>query len=266
MPERHRFVVALVRHGDYDQPDRVPSALLPHPLTAKGREQARELAATLLAEAKAHALTLAPTLDCSSLLRAWQTATLAAERLGELAQAGRPAPELAESGARGRELAESAARGRELGSTRFAVAEHDSLCERSMGAAANLTLEQIAAAVASDPRLTPLPPTWKSHPRHRLPFLGAESLMQAGARVAAHLEQRAHAHSHDSREDRLLVVVSHGGALRHAAVTLGVLAIEQVGTLSMHHCGHVLIERDGDGTWTQIGGQWKVRSAASGGD
>ncbi|MFV8754964.1 histidine phosphatase family protein [Nannocystaceae bacterium ST9] len=236
MSERPRFVVALVRHGDYEQPDRVPSALLPHPLTAKGREQAHELAATLLAEARAHALTLATALDCSPLLRAWQTATLTAERL------------------------------RESSGRAFEVAEHEALCERSLGAAANLTIEQIADAVASDPRLSPLPPDWKSHPRHRLPFLGAESLMQAGARVAAHLESRAHAHAARSSEDLLQVIVSHGGALRHAAVTLGALEIERAAGLSLRHCGHVLVERHADGHWTQIGGSWKVRAASSGGD
>lgn len=236
MSDPSRFVVALVRHGDYEQPERVPSATLPHPLTAKGRAQARELAATLVAEADAHRLALGPTIDCSPLLRAWQTASLAAERLVEL-------------------------RG-----TAVAIAEHEALCERSLGAAANLTIDQIADAVAGDPRLPPLPPDWKGHPRHRLPFLGAESLLQAGARVAAHLEQRAHAHAHAGREDRLHVVISHGGALRHAAVCLGVLALERASGVSMFHCGHVLVERHADGHWAQIGGSWKVRSAAGGGD
>ena len=234
-----RFVAALVRHGDYDQPDRVPSALLPHPLTAKGRAQASELAATLRAEADAHQLGLATTIDCSPLLRAWQTATITAARLLELGGVG------------------------------FEVAEHEVLCERSLGAAANLTIDQIAAAVANDPRLAPLPPDWKSHPRHRLPFLGAESLLQAGARVAAHLERRAHAHAAGlagSPQDLLQVVISHGGALRHAALALGVLDLDRVPGLSMHHCGHVLVERHEDGHWTQIGGKWKVRPGSSAGD
>lgn len=230
MLPRPRFVVALVRHGDYEQPERVPSALLPHPLTAKGREQARELATTLLAEARAHELTLASTIDCSSLLRAWQTATLMAAELTE--QTG---------------LA-------------IEVAEFEALCERSLGAAANLTIEQISDAVANDPRRSPLPPDWKGHPHHRLPFVGAESLMQAGARVAAHLQQRAHAHAVHSKQDLLVVVISHGGALRHAAVCLGALEAERVTALSLHHCGHVLLEQYGDGRWTQIGGRWKVRA------
>lgn len=229
MTSRPRFVVALVRHGEYEQPDRVPSALLPHPLTAKGREQACELASTLLAEAERHALTLAPTLDCSVLLRAWQTATLMATRL------------------------------RELTGVQLEVVQYEGLVERSLGAAANLTLEQISAAVANDPRLPPLPPGWKGHSQHRLPFLGAESLMQAGARVAAHLE-RAYAQAWQSTQDQLTVVISHGGALRHGAVVVGALELERVGTLTLQHCGHVLLERHAEGRWTQIGGSWKARS------
>jgi 2,3-bisphosphoglycerate-dependent phosphoglycerate mutase len=237
MPHPSRFVVALVRHGEYEQPERVPSATLPHPLTATGCAQARELATTLRSAADTHALALAPYLDSSPLLRAWQTATIAAAHLSEQL-------------------------GRELG-----VEQHADLCERSLGAAANLTIEQIADAVAGDPRLPPLPSDWKGHPRFRLPFLGAESLLQAGARVAAHLERRAHAHGFASpAEDRLHVVISHGGALRHAAVCLGILAVEQAVGVSMHHCGHVLVERLGDGQWTQIGGSWKLRRASGGGD
>jgi 2,3-bisphosphoglycerate-dependent phosphoglycerate mutase len=230
MTPRFRFVVALVRHGDYEQPDRVPSASLPHPLTAKGREQARALATTLLAEARTHGLTLAPTIDCSTLLRAWETATLVAAELTE------------------------------RNGVAIDIEQFEALCERSVGAAANLTIEQISDAVANDPRLPPLPPDWKSHPHHRLPFVGAESLMQAGARVAAHLQHRAHAHAVHSNCDRLLVVISHGGALRHAALSLGALEAERVSALSLHHCGHVLLEQYGDGKWTQIGGEWKVRA------
>lgn len=240
MSDRPRFVVALVRHAEYEQPERVPSATLPHPLTPKGCVQARELAATLLAEADAHALVLGSFIDCSSLLRAWQTATIASVHMAERL---------------GREIA---------------IEQHDELCERSLGAAANLTIEQIADAIAGDPRLPPLPPDWKGHPRFRLPVLGAESLLQAGARVAAHVERRAHAHAFvpagEAREDRLHVVISHGGALRHAAICLGILEVERAVGVSMHHCGHVLVERHADGQWTQVGGSWKLRRATGGGD
>ena len=245
-----RIVVALVRHGDYEQPEDVPSAHLPHPLTAKGREQARELGARLHEAAAEHGLEIAPVLHASALLRASQTASIAAAALGEQAP-GRS----------------------------FTIAESWDLAERSTGAAANLTVQQIAAAVAADPRMPPLPKVWKTHPRFRLPFPGAESLMQAGARVAAHIENQVHARAHALRESPttdpavaasavLEVFVSHGGALRHAAVCMGALELTAVPGLSMHHCGFVLLElqrspqewEDGaPGSWRQIGGQWKVR-------
>lgn len=231
-----RFIAALVRHGDYHQPDKVPSAHLPHPLTARGREQARNLGFALHDEAQSHDLALDPVLDCSSLLRASETAAIAADVL-----AG-------------------------LDDHEFELAEFLDLAERSTGAGANMTVDEIAAAVAADPRLADLPPGWKAHPRLRLPLPGAESLMQAGARVAAHIEARAHALASSASRDTLKVFVSHGGALRHAAFVMGALELDAIPGLSMHHCGYVLlelvrVESGGPGRWQKIGGRWKVRPA-----
>jgi len=233
-----RIVAALIRHGDYHQPDRVPSAQLPHPLTDKGVEQARALGQRLLDESRGLGLTLDPVLDCSALLRARQTAELAAASLN----LGHDDPS-------------------------FTVAEFGELGERSVGAGANLTIEAIEAALRVDPRYPDLPPNWKSHPRFRLPLSGAESLMMAGARVAAHIEGRAHelrARATTGAPDLLKVFISHGGALRHAAVCLGALELLEVPKLSMHHCGYVLIEhvvdlQGGPGRWQQVGGRWKQR-------
>ncbi|MCA9684260.1 MAG: histidine phosphatase family protein [Myxococcales bacterium] len=253
-PAHLRIAVALVRHGDYEQPEDVPSAHLPHPLTAKGREQARELGARLHQAAADLDLEIAPVLHASALLRASQTASIAAAALGE-----------------------------RMPDRSFTIAESWDLAERSTGAAANLTVQQIAAAVAADPRMPPLPKVWKTHPRFRLPFPGAESLMQAGARVAAHIENQVHVRTHALRgsltntpasaapaqeQGTLEVFVSHGGALRHAAVCMGALELTAVPGLSMHHCGFVLLElqrspqewEDGaPGSWRQVGGQWKIR-------
>lgn len=241
-----RIVAALVRHGDYHQPERVPSAQLPHPLTDKGVGQARELGPALAREAEAHGLVLDPVLDCSTLLRARQTAELAAAGLDALGSAGE---------------------------RRFEVAEFLALSERSVGAAANLTVDAIVEALAQDHRFPPIPPGWKAHPRFQLPVPGAESLMMAGARVAAHIETRVHALRHAARDSAdtagvLKVFVSHGGALRHAAVCMGALELETVPKVSMHHCGFVLVEHTpdpdgGPGRWTKIGGRWKQRSSAT---
>jgi 2,3-bisphosphoglycerate-dependent phosphoglycerate mutase len=231
-----RVVAALVRHGDYQQPKDVPSALLPHPLLERGIQQAREVGQRLHDHARELGLTLDPVIDCSNLLRAVQTATLAVTVLRELE--------------------------RDLD---FRTAEFADLAERSVGAAANLTVDAIADALRSDPRQPPLPPNWKSHPRFRLPLTGAESLMMAGARVAAHVERRAHELRSASGQGVLKVFVGHGGSIRHAAVCMGALALEEVHTLTMAHGDFVLLEhlpdpRGGPGRWQKVGGQWKPRA------
>lgn len=230
-----RIVAALVRHGDYHQPKDVPSALLPHPLTDKGVAQSRALGQTLHDECRGLGLMLDPVIDCSTLLRAAQTAALAAAVLHQLES-----------------------------DLTFRTAEFNDLCERSVGSGANLTVEEIARAVAPDPRHPPLPAGWKAHPRFRLPLPGAESLMMAGARVAAHIERRAHELSHAHGHDVLKVFIGHGGSLRHAAVCMGALELELVTGMSLHHCGYVLLEHlpdpdGGPGRWQKVGGQWKIR-------
>jgi 2,3-bisphosphoglycerate-dependent phosphoglycerate mutase len=238
-----RIVAALVRHGEYHQPEHVPSALLPHPLTEHGIEQSRALGQRLHDESRGLGLMLDPVLDCSNLLRAAQTAALAATVLGSLEK-----------------------------DLQFRTAEFADLVERSVGAAANLTVDAIAEIIRIDPRHPALPSDWKSHPRFRLPFAGAESLMMAGARVAAHIERRAHELRAAGGHDVLKVFVGHGGSLRHAAVCMGALALADVPKLSMHHGDFVLLEhmpnpRDAHdpvshaGRWQKIGGQWKVRKS-----
>lgn len=230
-----RIVVALARHGAYHQPENVPSALLPHPLLERGIQQARELGPKLHDEARGLALVIDPVIDCSNLLRAVQTATLAASELTRV-----------------------------VGDREFHIAEFTDLSERSVGAAANLTVDEIAETLRIDPRQPPLPPNWKSHPRFRLPVVGAESLLMAGARVAAHIERRAQELRSATEPDVLKVIVGHGGSLRHAAVCMGALALEEVHKLSMHHGDYVLLEHvpdthGGPGRWQKVGGQWKVR-------
>lgn len=238
-----RIVAALVRHGDYLQPDRVPSASLPHPLSDVGIEQARSLGYALHDEGRGLGLVLDPVLDCSVLLRARQTADLATESLNRIEKSHRDAVE-------------------------FSVAEFAELGERSVGAAANLTIEQIEAALRADPRCPELPTGWKGHPRFRLPVPGSESLMMAGARVAAHIERRAHELRSAGGHDVLKLFIGHGGALRHAAVCMGALDLLEVPHVSMHHCGYVLVEHildphGGPGRWQKVGGRWKERSSAN---
>ncbi|MCA9689304.1 MAG: histidine phosphatase family protein [Nannocystaceae bacterium] len=224
-----RVVFALVRHGVYEQPADTPSAHLPHPLTAAGERQAQAAGAALRELAEREGLAIAPTVDASVLLRAWQTAQAIAAALGE---PGRPR----------------------------AVEEFAALTERSVGSAANLTLGQIEAVLARDPRFEVPAPGWKGRSAYKLPLPGAESLIEAGERVARHVRTSLDELAARVSRDTLKVFVGHGGSLRHGAVALGLLSLETVEGLSMHHCHPVIFSRDASGRLDHVGGEWKIRS------
>jgi 2,3-bisphosphoglycerate-dependent phosphoglycerate mutase len=220
-----------MRHGVYEQPDGVPSAYLPHPLTAEGRGQSTASASGLLTMAEELGLALDPVIDTSGLLRAWETGSLIAEEL----------------------------RG-ETGDD-FRVESFDALNERCVGSMANLSVSEIADVVARDPRLAPLPDGWKSTSDFRLPFPGAESMLDAGRRCAHHVDERLAALSAGAERDSLKLFVGHGGAFRHAANHLGVLDLADIPKLSMHYCGAICFERTNDGHYVHLAGAWKVRGA-----
>jgi 2,3-bisphosphoglycerate-dependent phosphoglycerate mutase len=140
------------------------------------------------------------------------------------------------------------------------IEEFDALAERSLGAACNLSIRQIESTLLADPRFELLPPDWKSNSHFRLPLQGAESLMEAGDRVARHLESRLEELQAVVDRDTLKLFVGHGAAFRHAAYRLGVLDFEQIADLSMHHCRPVFLERRQAGDWRHLTGEWKVRS------
>jgi broad specificity phosphatase PhoE len=222
-----RLIAALMRHGDYRQLPDTPSAHQPFPLTEKGRQQAREAAIKLRQESAQQGWKIAAELHSSQLLRAWETTAILAQELN----AG------------------------------HGVRAFDALAERSVGSAANLTIAQIEAIIREDPRYEPLPEDWKSNSRFCLPLQGAESLLQAGARVAEHLKATMRQLEEQVSEDTLQVFVGHGAAMRHAAYHLGVLDFGEVSGLSMYHAEPVYIELTTDG-WLQVAGQWKVRGKA----
>lgn len=173
-------------------------------------------------------LTPHQTVDCSVSLRAYETASILAEQLG------------------------------------LDLLETEALCERRLGAAANLTVEEIESVIRTDPRYPDLPEGWKSKSHFRLPLPGAESLWMAGARVATHIESRcravaAAASRDDQTGDLLVIFVGHGASFRHAAVDLGVLQAAQLPSLSMHHAQPVILERTAEGTWRHDSGEWKLR-------
>jgi broad specificity phosphatase PhoE len=224
-----RLIAALIRHGDYVQLPNTPSAHQPFPLNAAGEQQAREAAALLRDVCARNGWQLESCIDSSRMLRAWQTARIIAFELADLVPSG------------------------------LTVTSFDALAERCVGSAANLSVAQIEDIMHRDPRFPDLPPGWKSDSHYCLPLQGAESLAEAGERVAAHLRQRTAGLSQTPDTPCLKLFVGHGAAMRHAAWHLGVLGFEQVAQLSMYHGRPVFIECQPDGSWQHVGGDWKVR-------
>lgn len=220
------LIAALVRHCAYHQLADVPSAHQPFPLTSTGRQQARDAAGILVATLKDHDWRLIPCIDSSRMQRSWETARIIAS---------------------------------ELGSTPIPIETFDALAERGLGCAANLTGRQIEDIVHTDPRFDDMPPDWKANSHYRLPLQGAESLLDAGRRVADHLIQRVEELRSNGITKGVKLFIGHGAAFRHAAHHLGVLDLEQVAALSMYHGHPVFLEALEDGGWKHRAGDWKVR-------
>jgi len=200
-------------------------------LTARGREQARAAAHGVWAFARERSLELHSSVDCSSLRRAWETADLIRQ---ELVRLGGPA---------------------------LLLEEQPALAERCLGAAANMTVDEIEATLAADPRYEVPARGWKRDPSYRLPLLGAESLDEAGARVARHVLERMR-----SLAGRrcLKLFIGHGGAFRHAARVLGVLGADAVRGSTMQHAAPLYFEHlaqpDARERIVHLAGEWLLRA------
>jgi 2,3-bisphosphoglycerate-dependent phosphoglycerate mutase len=180
-----------------------------------------------------NAWSLIASIDSSRLLRGWQTAQLISARL------------------------------QSLGLPESRVDSFDALAERSVGSAANLSVDRIVELVHQDPRYPDPPADWKANSHYRLPLQGAESLLEAGERVAAHLVARMNEIRGEVTADSLKVFVGHGAAFRHAAFQLGVLQFEQIAQLSMYHTRPVYLEYLYNRSWRHVEGEWKIRAADS---
>ncbi|XGA79822.1 histidine phosphatase family protein [Halomonas sp. CH40] len=218
--------LALIRHGDYAQRAKTPSALQPYPLTAEGTAEVRAQARAFGDWLAGSGWWLRSDIHCSTLLRAWQTADIYRQELASF-------------------FTESPS-----------VNSFSALCERSVGAVANLSVGEIEGIVAQDPRLAPLPVGWKSASHFRLPFEGAESLLEAGERVAQHLQALPSA-----ADGQIQLVVGHGASIRHACYHLNVISFGDIKRLSMFHGHPVVFERQAVG-WRRLYGNWKHRQAA----
>ncbi|POF28353.1 histidine phosphatase family protein [Roseibium marinum] len=219
----------LLRHGDYRQKPETPSALQPYGLTESGKQQALDAGRELARMAEDQGWRLSPEVFSSRQQRAWQTATLMCQSLSEAS-----------------------------GLT-LSVSEDEALAERGVGALANLTLAEIEQVLADDPRHAPPPGDWKSDSHYKLPVQGAESLMEAGERVAAFLREKLGEPDERHPGANARIFVGHGAALRHAAHHLGVLEFEEIRRLSMYHAKPVVLKFGADGTWSHHCGAWKQR-------
>lgn len=218
----------MIRHGAYQQKSDTPSALQPFPLTDEGarevRTQARQFAHTLN---RKH-WRLHQEVHSSPLLRAWQTAQIYIEELDGFFD------------------------------TTPVHLQFPELCERSVGNVANLTISEIEQILRDDPRYESAPTNWKSDSHYCLPFTGAESLLQAGKRVARHLTKLAAKQENTQPEKKVQLVIGHGAAIRHAACHLNVMQLCDVSQFSMFHAHPVVLSFDGH-HWQHIAGQWKSR-------
>jgi len=222
-----RFAI-LIRHGAYHQKPGTPSALQPFPLTESGKAQAIDVGREVADLASDRGWILAPDVFCSRQQRAWQTATLLGQSLSDVTGTGN------------------------------AIIEDEALAERSVGAFANLTIPEIEQVLADDPRYALPPEDWKSNSHYKLPAQGAESLLEAGERVAAFLTARLEALAGGS-EANAQIFVGHGAAFRHAAHHLGVLAFDDIRKVSMHHAKPVVLKLGPDEGWSHETGAWKQR-------
>ncbi len=219
----------FLRHGHYHQPKNVPSALLPHPLTDEGMQQCQTGAEKLWSILKTHKLALPPALESSSALRAFQTASILAAQLAQ--NAGLQLP----------------------------ILETDQLTERSMGAMANLSVSEIEAILDKDPRYALPPQGWKSSRNYKLPYPGAESLAEAGKRVAEHIVKPTRfLGQYPSLQQQVRILVGHGASFRHACVELGILSEQEVKKYSMYHAEPLYFKHENNG-WKLISGAWKIR-------
>jgi broad specificity phosphatase PhoE len=230
-----RLIAALIRHGDYHQLKNTPSAWQPFSLNKDGKKQALDAAANIHKTLIEQHWQLDQNCDSSQLLRAWQTADIISEKLTQLKSC----------------------------EDKLNINCFDQLAERGVGSVANLSISTIEEIINNDPRYDQLPNNWKSNSYYKLPFQGAESLMDSGQRVANHIKSTMLNLSNEINKDTLKLFVGHGAAFRHAAFHLNVLEFEQIAKLSMYHGLPIYLERLENNQWVHILGEWKIRGKKS---
>lgn len=228
-----KLFLAFVRHGDYQQKKRTPSAFQPFSLSEKGQQQAALSADKLQDFAQQHNLKIKSAIYSSNLLRAWQTAKIIKDTLKD---------------------------------RKCHIESSSALNERSVGSVANLSVEEIESLLKLDPRYECPEFNWKSDTYYCLPFDGAESLMQAGERVANFIRKTFIEVKQNAKKDTLVVMVGHGAAFRHAAHLLGILEFDEIAKYSMFHADPLFFEmtpcqNTRSHCFEKVQGEWKVRKS-----
>lgn len=198
---------------------------MPYGLNERGKKQSRDLGTELLKFADERSLQIHPVFYSSVLLRAYESARICQQQMGIDLQ----------------------------------ISQHMELNERSVGSLSNLEISQIEEVVANDPRYPDLPDGWKSQSNYRLPYPGAESLMQAGIRVAHFVEKTIREIAMQDGAGKVVLFFSHGAAIRHCALHWGILSNEDIPRLSMHHCSPVFFKTLNGEKFIKTAGEWKIR-------
>lgn len=215
----------FLRHSEYEQPEGVPSAVLPHPIKIpEGINQALKGAKDIIGFITENNVEVPKVIESSSLLRAYQTAEVIAKELEKKFDVS------------------------------IKITESNQLVERNMGSMANLSVEQIEEVISKDPRLNKPPAGWKSSKYYRLPFIGAESLDDAGKRVSQYILDNPFKVNQEFR-----IIVGHGASFRHASCELGILKEENIPALSMYYAHPLFFKKNSD-SWDLVKGNWKIRN------
>lgn len=230
-----KVYVAFIRHGDYHQLADTPSAFQPFALNENGEQQAVDGAHALASFIQANGIKNL-VWHTSVLQRAWQTAHIMRQHV-----VGVNEPTTSEP-----------------------TVETVALAERCVGSLANLSVTQIEEVIEQDERYPTLKNGWKSDSHFCLPYPGAESLMQAGERVARYIQQVV---ATNNKSHTLIVFVGHGAAFRHAAYCLKLLTFDQISQLSMYHATPVISQvidtPNEQPLYVHMSGDWKTRVAKS---
>lgn len=218
----HPSCLVVLTHGTHQNWG--PShGYLSERLNPLGEQQAKTCAEDLIRYCRQHELLINEEIHTAPSLKAYQTAHILAHEISQ-------------------------------GQEHLEVLECEQLSERKLGEATNLSLDEIEQILKLDPRTQSPSRGWEHNSWYKLPFSGAESLMEAGLRVAAHL-QKCTEELHFGPK-RCQVVIADSNAICHAASCLGLIQSKDIPQRKLAPCAPLFLHRRHRGHWELISGQW----------